>query len=295
MQQRPKGFVRLLSIFVLLIQSFFFGNAISEGLPLYYWKEPADFVNFGDHLSLKIVERMVNTPIQEFGKFPTKGVKKLLAVGSLLYFAYEDDVIWGTGLNGKTAEKRFYTFDRLDVRAVRGPLTRQFLMENFYIECPEIYGDPALLLPYLFPEFQRKANPKYPYLIIPHYKEIDLFPKDIYENVVYPSDPWEEILDKILDSELVIASALHGIIVAEAFGIPARMLRVSERENILKYQDYYLGTNRPDFVFARTVEEALLIGGEQPYQCNLEKLYDAFPFEFWPNASPIKPDFSKKF
>lgn len=295
MQLWPKGFRNLLSLFIFLYQTLSFGTIVSEGLPLYYWKEPADYVNFGDYLSLKIVERMVNTPIEEFGKHPKKGVKKLLAVGSLLYYAYEGDVIWGTGLNGKTAEKRFYTFENLDVRAVRGPITREFLLENFYIECPEIYGDPALLLPYLYPEFRRKPNPKYPYLIIPHYKEFDLFPRENCDYIVYPSDPWEEILDKILDAELVISSALHGIIVAEAFGIPARMLRVSERESILKYHDYYQGTNRPDFTIARSLEEAILMGGERPYQCDLEKLYDAFPFEFWPNANPIKPDFSKKF
>lgn len=265
-----------------------------EGLPLYYWREPADFVNFGDYMSLKIVEGVLGVPVETFGKHPKKGVKKLLAVGSLLYFAYEGDVIWGTGLNGKTAEKRYYTFNNLDVRAVRGPITRDFLMENFNIECPEIYGDPALLFPYLYPEYKRKENPKYEYIVIPHYKERNLFPRDYADNIVYPSDPWEEILEKILDSKLVIASALHGIILAEAFGVPARMIRVSESENILKYYDYYLGTNRPNFTYATSVEEALSMGGEDPYDCDLEKLYDAFPFDFWPNVHPIKPDFSNR-
>jgi pyruvyltransferase len=92
------------------------------------------------------------------------------------------------------------------------------------------------------------------------------------------------VIRKICDSRFVISSSLHGIVVAEAFGIPARMLRITETEPLFKYFDYYAGTNRPDFQFAYSVEEALLMGGERPCECDLMKLYNAFPFEFWPNA-----------
>ena len=126
--------------------------------------------------------------------------------------------------------------------------------------------------------------------------ERHLFPRGegVNTHVVYPSDPWEEIIEKILDSKFVIASAMHGLIIAEAYGVPARMLRITSSEPLLKYEDYYLGTNRPHFQYAESIEEALALGGELPFQCDLKTLYEAFPFEFWPNSQFIHPDFSSK-
>ena len=65
----------------------------------------------------------------------------------------------------------------------------------------------------------------------------------------------------ILDSELVISTSLHGLVLADAYGIPARMLRITENEPLFKYQDYYEGTGRSTFAFATSVEEALAMGG----------------------------------
>lgn len=224
----------------------------------------------------------MDNEVEVFRRHPKNTRKKLLAIGSILSFAVTDDVLWGTGLNGKLPDPKDYLFTNLDVRAVRGPITRAFLMDNFGIECPEVYGDPGLLFPYFFPEFQKSEFPSNSYIIIPHYSEIKLFPKDKWKNVVYPTDPWEEVIQKIVDSEFVISSSLHGIVIAEAYGIPARMLRVTNNEYLLKYYDYYLGTNRPNFQMAFSVEEALELGGEHPFECDLSKLYDAFPREFWP-------------
>jgi pyruvyltransferase len=269
--------------FLVIIPFFLAADVPSEGLPLFWWKE-GPFVNFGDVLSLKLVARMTGSPIRFYNKKPCHKEKKLLACGSIFFFAYDNDVIWGSGINGKTLLKKHYSFTHLDIRAVRGPLTRQFLWENFGIECPEVYGDPALLIPYFFPEFKRKENPSLDYLVIPHYVEEKLFSKIPRENLVCSTEPWDLIIEKILDSKLVIATSLHGVIVAEAFGIPARLLRVTENNHLFKFRDYYLGTNRPYFQVATSVEEALEMGGEPPFSCDLKKLYEAFPFEFWPNT-----------
>lgn len=261
----------------------------AEGLPLFYWNEDHT-ENFGDILSRVIVERIVDTSLKCYIKKTKAQDKKLLAIGSILFFAADDDVVWGSGVNGKFLDKKYFSFSHLDVRAVRGPVTRAFLMNTFQIDCPEIYGDPALLFPYLFPEFKKSEAPSIPYLIVPHYTDREYFPKSEYENVMYPSDPWQEIVKKILDSRFVISSSLHAVIVAEAFGIPARALRISESKHnhALKYQDYYLGTNRPNFQFATSIEEALKMGGESPFECDLQKLYNTFPIEFWQNKQ-LKP------
>lgn len=262
----------------------------AQGLPVYFWQQK-EFVNFGDYLSVKIVERMVGGPVTTYVNFKNSQ-KKLLAIGSILYFARTGDVLWGTGSNNKYPDKKDYKFSDLDVRAVRGPLTKAFLEKNFGIAIPEIYGDPGLLFPFLFPEFKRKDSPSQPYIVIPHFYERFLFSHQ--DNIIYPTDPWNEVIEKILDSEFVISGSLHGIIIAEAYGIPARYLRLSEKEPLFKYQDYYLSTGRPDFKFATTIEEALELGGEAPIQFDPEPLYDAFPFDFWPETQLNRPNFNLK-
>lgn len=250
---------------------------------VFVWRElwrGWDLVNFGDDLSRVLVERIIGKKVKLNHKKP-EGDKRLFAVGSVLSFAVDGDVVWGAGINGRLLSKKYYNFNKLDVRAVRGPLTRQFLEKELQISCPEVYGDPALLFPLLFPEFRRKKNPSIDYLIIPHYSEEFYFSKNEHENVVYPSEPWQIVVEKILDSKFVISSSLHGLIIAEAYGIPARMLHITDNEPFFKYQDYYMGTGRPHFQVAFSVEQALLMGGELPFQCDLDRLFDAFPFELW--------------
>lgn len=252
-------------------------------IPLYYWQKGKRTENFGDRLSLELVSRIAKTKIG-YASCNSRH-KKLLAIGSILRCAKNNDVIWGSGVNGKSTDPKLYHFDTLDIRAVRGPLTRKFIQNNFHINCPEIYGDPALLLPYFFHEFKKPAQPLYPYIIIPHYSEKRLFPKSKFPNVVYPTEPWDVVVHKIVNSGFVISSSLHGIVVAEAYGIPARLLKVTNHEPLFKYTDYYYGTKRFDFKYATSVEQALEMGGEPPAQCNLHKLYKAFPKEFWPTTS----------
>jgi len=252
-----------------------------KGLPLYYWHEKSwgEKRNFGDYLSLKIVERIVQTSVRVYDKDVDKD-RKLLALGSILTYARNNDVVWGSAVNGKWLDLKHYKFTTLDVRAVRGPLTREFLMRNFDIECPEVYGDPALLVPYLFPEFKKSENPTCDYVIIPAYNEITSFAGIENECIVLPTDPWDVVIKKILNSKFVISSSLHGIVIAEAYGIPARLL-YPQKESMFKYRDYYFGTNRFNFEVAYSIEEALRMGGEKPMRCDIQKLYEAFPFEFW--------------
>ena len=270
----------------VLVLSFISGFAFDEGLPLYCWQQK-EFINFGDHLGVVIVERIIQDPVRLYTK--TKNPqKKLLALGSLLYFARTGDVLWGTGCNYKYTDRKDYPFTALDIRAVRGPLTRDYI-ESLGIKCPEVYGDPALLFPYLFPEFKKKKNPSRPYVIIPHYHERHFFQTDFH--VMSPTEPWNKIVKAILDSAFVISGSLHALIIAESYGISARYLRLSDNEPLFKYQDYYSSTGRRSFRFATSVNEALDLGGEPPITFDPKPLWNAFPFEYWPNAVFANPKF----
>jgi len=269
-----------LIIGMLALGSFLAKDKLKAEEPaLCYWdaRPQLGFANFGDALSQILVERMLGKPIR-IASQPITERNKLLGMGSILHYAQDHDVIWGTGVNGKSPEKA-YQFTTLDVRAVRGPLTRDFLLKRG-IPCPEIYGDPTLLIPMYFPEFQKPINPEHEYIIIPHFSDEHLFTGS--PHLVSAKEPWNIVIEKILNSKFVISSALSGIIVAEAFGIPARLLQIenkSNTEDLFKYKDYYYGTNRYDFRYANSVEQALEMGGEILPVCDLEKLAQAFPYD----------------
>lgn len=260
----------------------------STELPIYWWQRANGDKNFGDELSHVIVERII-------GHAPRRAnsvERKLVALGSMLHAAHDGDTIWGTGVNGKAIELQKHHFTHLDIRAVRGPITRFFLL-NHGITCPEIYGDPALTMPLLFPEFKKTLSRDY--IVIPHIfdiinlQKLGLDPAD--EHLVLPTEPWDIVVQKILESKLVISSSLHGIIVAEAFHVPARFLRISNQEPLLKYYDYYLATGRYNFTWATGISEALSLGGEAPAIFDAQALLAAFPYDqYYPEITQYKKE-----
>ncbi len=258
-------------LFVLLTASA--GSMCYSAQDTMFWWNSSQGANFGDDLSRVIVERILGRPVK-YRSLESDG-KILLAVGSILHFARDDDVIWGSGFRENPLQEN--RFHQLDVRAVRGPRTRDFLLKKG-IACPEVYGDPAVLMGHLFPEFE-KEEPLYDYIIIPNIGEIPCFTS--YKNVVLPTQPWNEIVKRMLQSRLVISSSLHGIIVAESFGIPARLLKMTWIEPLLKYQDYYEATARPNFGYATSVQQALQMGGEEPARIDIGPLMDSFPWDYF--------------
>ncbi|WP_227006318.1 polysaccharide pyruvyl transferase family protein [Rufibacter latericius] len=204
--------------------------------------------------------------------------RTMLAIGSVMHFAHDNDVIWGTGVNGKV-DVNEHQFSTLDVRAVRGPLTREFLQKRG-IPVPEVYGDPALLLPHLFPGRFRKTGQKR-YVVVPNLHDLKTVRSLGLENVISPVWGWNKCVEEILKAEFVIASSLHGLIIAEAFGIPACYIRFTETENLFKYNDYLMGTGRGEVEFATSVAQALEMGGMPAPQFDATKLLAAFPIDLW--------------
>lgn len=235
--------------------------------------------NFGDELSPVLVREVLT---QHFAlrvrNLQPKDGKKLFAIGSILHFARSGDVVWGSGVNGKVADEA-HKFSSLDVRAVRGPLTREFLSTRG-IECPPVYGDPALLLPLFLRRNTFPSKKPNDYIVIPNYNDLPLFAGQ--KNVVSPLNPLRRILAEILNTKLVIASSLHGVILAEAYGVPAvLMLPEGHGEHIFKYRDYYSGTGRGDFPVASSVSEALKTDRAGKLVFDTEQLLRAFPLDMY--------------
>jgi pyruvyltransferase len=158
---------------------------------------------------------------------------KLVMCGSFLEYVRPMDTILGTGYN--KPEKTFIAKGWENFLAVRGPLTRA-MIQGAYV--PEIYGDPALLLPLIY---QPKVEKRRKLAIIPHCIE----KANVTGDIDIEAD-WRTVVDEIVASDMVLSSTLHGIILAEAYGVPAQWATFGG--NIagghFKYQDYFLGTGR---------------------------------------------------
>ena len=218
---------------------------------------------------------------------PPTGRSKLLSVGSVIHNARKGDVIWGAGINGKVWPTN--VTDKMDivVTAVRGPLTRQVL-EMRGIACPEVYGDPGLLFPLLFAEeirqaveTRRKAGPTGGVVFIPNLNDERLMSTDHLaltadvRSVSPGLTPWD-VAAEIATADLVLASSLHGIVLAEALGIPVRPI-ASLFEPAFKYLDYFLGTGRPTAVFSTSVPQALQAPDLPAPVFDADALMAAFP------------------
>jgi len=222
--------------------------------------------NFGDELGVEIVNRLLGFKADAIDLNMRQRIGKgVLALGSIFHYAAEEDVIWGTGINPRWQKKR--PFRHLDIRAVRGPMTRDYIQKHLRHSCPEVFGDPALLTGRLFSEWT--VNPVRRYGVIPHFWDIAAV--RTVPNVMFPTANWRDVLSFIVGCELVISSSLHGIIVAESFGIPARwwhskQLKSFRTEGTFKYNDYYASTNRSLNDWAPSIEQAIQMGGKEPLQ-----------------------------
>lgn len=131
----------------------------------------------------------------------------------------------------------------------------------------------------LFPE--NAPSPVRRVGVVPHYWDRNWARS--FADAISPLSHWQDVMSFILGCELVIASSLHALIVAEAFGIPARWwhspkLASARTEGVFKYNDYYASTNRSLNDWASSVDEAIEMGGKEPIRdYDYAALIGAFP------------------
>jgi pyruvyltransferase len=251
-----------------------------ERKSLFWWQPRDGSVNVGDHLSKVLVNEILS--LRDTSLIDKRaGTPRLVCIGSVLHFAKTGEVVWGSGINGKIPASA-HRFTDLDVRAVRGPKTRGFLMERG-IEVPEVYGDPALLLPRFFDKAFLMPSERKPFAVVPHFNEsLDKYAG--YEHLlISPRVKPAEFVRGLLGAELIVSSSLHGLILAEAYGIPAVYLDWGNGEDRFKYDDYYAGTGRTSWRAGDSVEACLDIGGNGTFDLRSiqDGLMAAFPYDLW--------------
>lgn len=248
-------------------------QVVKGNVNLHWWRMPYGKINVGDYLSCVIVEWMKKEcGITSDSSYNGK-THHLYALGSIIDSGFQDATVWGSGC---LQEHMFWWRKnrKLDICSVRGPLTREVLQKNGY-NCPEIYGDPAILMPMIYKPKDIKKNKNY--VVISHQSI------QSEKGTLSPvTTDYISFINKILEAELVISSSLHGIILAEAYGVPAVMLGNSQLDRF-KYYDWYYSTERYDFPVAQSVEEALHMKPVCPPNLSTmtKQVVEAFPEKLW--------------
>lgn len=229
-------------------------------LSIKYWINANTFIwdfkikpyNWGDYVNLILANFISGT--KAFPYLYVFSKKSIAMMGSILPWALDKNtIVWGSGCLSSNDSLWKNVEMPKKVLAVRGPLTRDVLMQHG-IDCPEIYGDPALLFPrYYFPKIEKK----YQYGVILHAstditKSIIYKIESIYGNSVLVINPkkfnhWNEFIDSIMACENILSSSLHGIIIADAYHIPNAWISITNKEhpdNNFKFKDYYLSIGK---------------------------------------------------
>lgn len=238
-----------------------------------YWLESD---NLGDTLAPVIVNYMLSLRHISPEK-PVSGRKHLYAVGSVLTAGIQDCTVWGSGVLNTVISYRLKN-RKLDIRAVRGPFT-QAVLQDYGYNCPSVYGDPAIFLPKIYTPVSIKR--KYKYGLVMHMDQLQDVPyKDILNIDICTSD-YREFVNKLTSVEIVISSSLHGIILAESYGVKAILLKPTK--DYLKYYDWYYSTGRYSFPIANNIEDAFnIVPAPLPDLDVLRKqLLDVFPYDLY--------------
>lgn len=216
-----------------------------RSIPLFWWSETRlmskSRENYGDLLSMYIVEKLSGKPVKwiQPKKIPWYKLKKqnFLSAGSIIHHANTKSIVWGSGIIDNRQN-----IENADFRAVRGPRTRSYLLDLGY-KCPEVYGDPAILLPICY---DPPVSKNYKYGIVPHYHDFQsvseyFINRDDIKVIDLMTMNIEEVTAQILECEKIISSSLHGLIVSHAYRIPAIWVKFSEKlfGNGVKFQDYF--------------------------------------------------------
>ena len=228
--------------------------------------------NWGDDLNYYFLQELTGRPIIMYHNFKVSKwlhLKNHLCIGTLLdavNYANAQTIVWGSGVSG---QERSFVHPK-NILAVRGKKTKEFC-DRYGVSCPEVYGDPALLLPFvykvspptlphregtLFETRNSKIESKrYSLGIIPHV--VDLHHPVIEEIKEKHADEmlvidlahyknWTDVIDQICSCDKIISSSLHGLIVSDTYQIPNCWIKLSGKiaGGYFKYYDYASSVNR---------------------------------------------------
>jgi pyruvyltransferase len=240
----------------------------------------AGLLNWGDDVNVDLYENITGKKPIKMHVLDKSPIEHIMMAGSILPFANEHTVVWGTGFMHRQS-----TMEGIPKKivAVRGPLTLKRLQELGF-DGKVVFGDPTMVLQ-LRPIAISSVGDEYEHGVIPHYidrKLVEGWPDDILFIDIQERD-FDKIYQQINMCQKIITSSLHGLILADIFEKPALWVKLSNNlaGDDMKFHDYFASIGRKD------VEYFDLRGGYddsvkdafKPYKVDidLDALYEACP------------------
>jgi pyruvyltransferase len=155
------------------------------------------------------------------------------------------------------------------------------------VECPEVYGDPALLLPRFLPT---PHAPRYDVGVVPHYIDkrsawLEKIAHDPRVRILDIEAGVSEFVEEVNSCAVILSSSLHGLICADAYRIPTVWIALSDEiiGGEFKFRDYRLSTGDARMEVIRVERETSLgkivaAASLSPLNIDLTKLLLACPF-----------------
>lgn len=216
-------------------------NSSTVPIKLFWWTaEP----NFGDVLSRDVVAYVSGRQVE----YANPNSCDLFGIGSLLAQAGKAHIherpdgtkpyIWGTGLL-RQIKNNF--LKNVVFTSVRGPVTASILgLKGMK------YGDPGLLASMVYGESPYKEDR---IGIVPHWTQIDtpelksILIRESALKLIDVRKPPETVCHDISSCRHIVSSSLHGLIVADSYGISNTWLNPVSQGH-LKYHDYACSIGR---------------------------------------------------
>lgn len=215
----------------------------SQGAVLGYWWDSR--ANFGDAAGPWLLRQMAGREVINARRSQSEG-RAVASIGSLCQMLERHNVdIWGSGLLYEPDAKQLKRLSRLQgvmVHAVRGPLTRGVLRQTLDWDVPEVYGDPALLFPRYFTPHKKSQDGAL--AVLPHRQHRGLVEEAWGDrvSVLNVADDVRNVVTQIASSEVCISTSLHGLIFAQAYGVPWLWLNVHDQQlkgGDFKFDDFF--------------------------------------------------------
>lgn len=217
-------------------------NRSIHGLtPVFYWDGTP---NFGDLIGPYLISKITGKPVLNIINLQYSGI---MSVGSILNMINRKGmVIWGSGLMQELTNERIMNLKKCNpkILSLRGRNTAKQLLEaGISVPDQSFYGDPALILPSFYSpsiSFPKDIG------VCPHFTHKSYFlnyttDKDNI-NIIDVQNDVETVIDSICSSTVCISTSLHGLIIAQAYGIPWIWLEIID-DNLdgkdFKFKDFF--------------------------------------------------------
>lgn len=250
--------------------------------------------NWGDDINFSFLQEITGYNYEFIHVNKNIDENNYACIGSIIddHYLTKNTIIWGSGI---PEIDTIISIKPKQILSVRGPLTRNKLLEQ-NIDCPEVYGDPALLIHKFYnPNIEKK----YKLGIIPHFSNIK------HEKIVkVKNNPnikiidlvnyrglWKNVIDDILSCEYIISESLHGLIISEQYNIPNLWINISDNKSknkgIFKYLDFYHSIGKYDIIKYTNIDNFTnldyiinLINKKyyRKFDIDLDKLINSCPF-----------------